>query len=282
MKVKDIEISKIKSLGNVRQRLETKDVHELMDSIKQDGILEPIGVLPNKHGYELIYGNRRVEACKKLGWTYIPAIIHEDIDSKDIIIKNTVENIQREDVSVLEQGRIFIILKNKYNMTGSEIASRFGLSNSYVLRAINVFETLPKEMAEKVQKFSTHGTKKGKVPVTTADKIIKKAKRYGLGKTKIQALIRMANKDWFTIEHIDSVFFFIGKGFDMEESFKLARKYSFISVKVPLDLKELEKKMMKHKIYYKKRFIRAILAGEIKETLKIPKWVDDGKEEKKN
>jgi len=272
MKVEDIEISKIKAVGNVRQRLDNKDVHELMDSIKQDGLLEPIGIIPNKSGYELIYGNRRLEACKKLGWHTIPAIIHKDVNTKDIIIKNTVENIQREDVSVLEQGRIFVILKNKYNMTGSEIGARFGLSKSYVLRAINVFQTLPEEMAVRVERFRTGESKKGKIPISIADQIIKKAKRKGFGKEKIQALIRSSNKDWFTLEHINTVFFFLGQDHSIEESFKLAKKTEFVSVKVPVNPKELEKKMLKHKIYYKQKFMRAILTGEIKETLNIPDW----------
>ena len=284
MIVEEIIIDKIKAVGNVRQRIETKDVAELMTSIKNDGLLEPIGVTKNKDEYELIYGNRRFESCKKLGWKTIPAVIHEKTETKDIIIKNTVENIQREDVSVLEQGRIFVILKTKYNMTGSEIASRFGLAKGFVNRAINVFKTLPEELAKKVTRFETTGeSKKGKISITVADLIIKKGTRLGLGKEKIQAVVRASNQDWFTIGHVETVFYFLSAGHDMEESFKLAKKYNFISIKLPLDYRELEKKMFKHGIYYKQDFLRAILIGEIKEKLTIPKWKElNAKKSKEN
>ena len=69
MNIKDIEIKKIKQLENIRLRIEEEDVHTLMSSIKQDGLLEPIGVAitsGSKDEYLIVYGNRRLEACRKL------------------------------------------------------------------------------------------------------------------------------------------------------------------------------------------------------------------------
>ncbi|KKK91699.1 hypothetical protein LCGC14_2710300, partial [marine sediment metagenome] len=70
--VKELEISKIKTLENIRTRIDESDLTGLMQDIKQHGLLHAIGVWKEGEKYILAFGNRRLECCKKLGWSKIP------------------------------------------------------------------------------------------------------------------------------------------------------------------------------------------------------------------
>jgi len=277
MKVEAISIDKIKNIGNVRQRITEKDVSELMNSIKYDGLLQPIGVIKANAHFNLVYGARRLEACKKLGYKEIDAVIIDKADDKELVIKNTAENIHREDVSVTEQGRIFVLLKKQYNMTDSEIASRFGISKTFVERAMNVFNLLPNELRGKVKKFKFRRPKKGEIPYTLADRIIRLGKRAHVKDKELTYILEIAKEDWFTVEHIESLFYFMAEGHILEDAIVLSKKYLFVNLKIPVDIKELDKKMKEKGYVHKYKFFRDIITGKLKTTLKLPAWARDKK-----
>ena len=100
MDVKDIEISKIVvSEQNVRKDLsagtEEANLADLANSIKEKGLLSPITVVQRGDHYELIVGQRRFLACKKLGYEKIAAIIRDESDDTDYLTISLIENIHR-------------------------------------------------------------------------------------------------------------------------------------------------------------------------------------------
>jgi len=273
MNVKDIEINKIKQLENIRLRIEEKDVHTLMASIKQDGLLEPIGVATtpgSKDEYLIVYGNRRLEACRKLGWKTIPAVVNGSVSLKDFVIKNTLENVERQEISESELGRIFATLKNNYDMTNSEIASRFGLPSTRVKRVIDIFLHIPEEYRDKV-KYGVVGMKRGNIPAQAADSIISMRRRYSLKKEDIKTLLDTARQDKFTVGHLEVVASLLSRGYNVEEAIKIAKEYIITSVKVPVLKKEIAEKKKKHKMSFA-YVISGILSGDIQDKLTIPKW----------
>lgn len=273
MNVKDIDIDKIKQLENIRLRIEEKDVHTLMASIKQDGLLQPVEVSlssGSKDEYILVFGNRRLEACKKLGWTTIPAIIKNEIAFKDFIIKNTLENVERQQITESEMGRIFYMLQNDYKMTNSEIASRFGIPTPRVKTTIGIFLHIPEEYRTKI-KYNILGPKKGNIPAKAADLIINIRRRYGLKKDDMKVLLEEARKDGFSVHHIEVVASLLARKYAVDEAIAIANDYAITSVKLPILKKEI--KEMKKK--YKKPFVQIvneILCGELKDTINVPKW----------
>ena len=274
MNVKEIEIAKIKQLENIRLRIEEKDVHTLMASIKQDGLLEPIGVATtpgSKDEYLIVYGNRRLEACRKLGWKTIPAVINGSVGLKDFVIKNTLENVERQEISESEMGRIFTMLKNNYDMSNSEIASRFGIPARRVKRVIDIFLHIPKEYREKVR-YGTVGLKRGNIPATSADAIISMRRRYRLTKKTMADLLNTASKDGFTKAHLEIVASLLERGYKIDDAVEMAKNYIVISIKAPILKSEIEKKKKK----YKKPFnyiVTEILAGRLKDSIDIPEFI---------
>ena len=163
----EIPIDKIDVQENVRT--EVGDVSGLMTSLDQSGLLHPIGlyVSPDSAGrYVLRFGHRRLEACRKLGWTKVPAMISNkpitDEDFKNIKLENFSENKNRSDTSPVEDGRLFISLQNEYKMSFSEISAKTGASVSYIRKAVLTFAKTPKEYRNAVGYISAGSRKKGK------------------------------------------------------------------------------------------------------------------------
>jgi ParB family chromosome partitioning protein len=103
----EIELSDIiRSPHQVRTISGDEELRELAESIRDNGLLQPIKVRPTGQGYELVYGHRRVAAMRLLGWTRCEAIV-EEVDDRDSLVQSLVENLQREDLDVLEEARSY-------------------------------------------------------------------------------------------------------------------------------------------------------------------------------
>lgn len=274
MNVQNIKIALIKRLENIRVRIEEKDVHTLIASIKQDGLLQPIGIAPSpgkKEEYYILYGNRRLEACKKLGWETIPAVVHPKQDLKDQYIKNTLENLEREDLNESEIGRIFDMFKEEYKMTDSEIASRFGFTLPRVERALKIYNYIPEEHKKDVKFLGGGGYKRGKIPATAANAILGMRRKYNLNKKQISELLEQSKQDGFSNRHLDIVGSLLQVGYSIDEAVASAKEYTVVSLKIPI--KQQTVKDMKKK--YNKSFARivvGILNGTIKTKMDIPTW----------
>ena len=112
-----------------RKRFEEESLQELADSIKEHGILQPVLVRPLKNGYEIIAGERRWRAAQLAGLSFIPVVIREIDDQKAAEI-TLIENIQRDDLTVVEEARAYRRV-NQFGYTQEVIAERMK-SRAYV------------------------------------------------------------------------------------------------------------------------------------------------------
>lgn len=137
------------SKNPVRDRIEPLD--ELRASILEKGLLEPIVVRPVEGGYEVVAGNRRLEACRTLKFVSVPCHV-VDCDDKETYEVSLTENLQRKTLNPIEEGQAF---KNYVESHGygciSELARKIGKSQPYVSRRIALL-SLPAEVKEEVMR----------------------------------------------------------------------------------------------------------------------------------
>jgi len=114
---------------------------DLVDSIKEHGILEPLVVAKTPAGYQIIAGERRWRAAKLAGLTHVPAIIRET-SPKGMLEMALVENVQRVDLNALDRAKGFERLQTEFGLSSSEIATRIGKSVAYVSNSLRLL-TLP-------------------------------------------------------------------------------------------------------------------------------------------
>lgn len=137
---------------NSRQpRNELGDIKNLMASIKEKGVLEPILVRPIDGRYEIIAGERRFIASKKLGLQEIPCI-EMDVEDSEAMEISLIENIQRKDLDVFEEAEGLKALADIYNYNHAQIASKIGKSRSTITETINLSK-IPYEIRELCKKY---------------------------------------------------------------------------------------------------------------------------------
>lgn len=196
--VQNMALNKIKLSKNARISTSSEELDGLMQSIKEVGLLQPIGVVKNGSGYDICYGSRRFLACSKLGLSHIPVIIHESKRAHDIDIKNLTENIQRRNISLSEAGRYMELLK-KDGLTNSEIGVRLGVAHSYVTTCLTAYGDVPKEFRNDIEvrldKNITGKVAPGKISAKVAKDIINAKKSYGLEDSDVTALFKAARGD---------------------------------------------------------------------------------------
>ncbi len=144
--VNSIEIGKIsKNPSQMRKVFNTDALHELSESIKIHGILEPLLVSEVQPGmYELIAGERRLEAAKIAGLAKVPAIIRE-VTRQEKLELALIENIQRENLNPIEEARAYKMFTDDFGFTQEEIAARSAKSRSRVANFLRLL-TLPIEI----------------------------------------------------------------------------------------------------------------------------------------
>ncbi len=115
-----------------RKYFAESELNELADSIRKNGVLQPIIVRQiDPQAYEIIAGERRWRACKKAGLRFIPVIVKEASD-KEVLHYAIIENIQRENLTPIEEALSYEQLRSEYNYTHDELANVLGKSRSYV------------------------------------------------------------------------------------------------------------------------------------------------------
>jgi ParB family chromosome partitioning protein len=147
--IDDLPISKLRASKN-RLRSSGQNLDELVSSIRQRGLLQPIVVRGlEDHYYHIVAGNRRYEACKRLFWRKITCNIVE-LDDKESFELSLIENIQRETLNPIDEARAFKMYISDFGWGGvSELARRIGKSPSYVTKRIELLD-LPQEVIQSV------------------------------------------------------------------------------------------------------------------------------------
>ena len=148
MEVREIDISSIRvSELNVRKDLEAgtedTDIGGLAKSIADQGLLSPITVVKLPDGkYDLIIGQRRYLACKKLGWTKIPAIIRDTMEETDAVVLSLIENVHRADVSPIDKSRAYDMIYQKFE-SYDKVAQETGVSVTTVRKYMKLLQLAP-------------------------------------------------------------------------------------------------------------------------------------------
>ena len=110
---------------------------DLVDSIREHGVLEPLVVAKTPAGFQIIAGERRWRASKLAGLTHVPVIVRET-SPKGMLEMALVENVQRVDLNALDRAKGFERLMNEFGLTTSEIAVRIGKSVAYVSNSLRL------------------------------------------------------------------------------------------------------------------------------------------------
>jgi ParB family chromosome partitioning protein len=126
-----------------RKEFADEALDELTNSIKVYGVLQPIVVRKSGKGYELIAGERRWRACQRAGLKEIPAIIKEAKDSETAIMA-LIENLQRENLSFLEEAEGYRQLMQEYGMTQEQLALKLGKSQSTIANKLRILKMQPR------------------------------------------------------------------------------------------------------------------------------------------
>src|SRR3990172_10537748 len=125
----------------VRNLIKAESLVDLVESIKEHGILEPLVVAKTPAGYQIIAGERRWRASKIVGLKSIPVVVKET-DTRGMLELALVENVQREDLNPIERAQGFQRLIDEYAVPVTEIARRIGKSPAYVSNTVRLL-TLP-------------------------------------------------------------------------------------------------------------------------------------------
>lgn len=114
---------------------------ELAESIKEHGILQPLVVTETAPGeYELIAGERRLRAARRLGLAKVPVTVRPFAALKDKLVLALIENIQRQDLNAVEEGRAYRRLSEEYSLSHEDISHRVGKSRSAVTNAMRLLD----------------------------------------------------------------------------------------------------------------------------------------------
>jgi len=121
----------------VRSLIKSESLVDLVESIKEHGILEPLVVAKTPAGYQIIAGERRWRAAKIVGLTTVPVVVKET-STQGMLEMALVENVQREDLNPIERAQGLQRLIDEFNISVTEIAKRIGKSPAYVSNSLRL------------------------------------------------------------------------------------------------------------------------------------------------
>jgi ParB family transcriptional regulator, chromosome partitioning protein len=131
-----------------RHTVDPDQLAELADSLRAQGILQPLLVREIAGGYQIIAGERRWRAAKLLDLPTVPCIVHQLDDSQALQVA-LIENLQRDDLNSVDQARAFRCLIEEFGMTQEEVATRVGKSRSTIANSLRLL-SLPVELQDAI------------------------------------------------------------------------------------------------------------------------------------
>jgi ParB family transcriptional regulator, chromosome partitioning protein len=133
-----------------RRRIKEESLNELADSIRSSGVVQPVVLRPAPNGrFQLVAGERRWLASKRVGKTAIPAVIRQ-ISNEQAMEITIIENLQREDLNPMEQARAFEKLSREFSLTQEQIAHRTGKDRASIANFIRLLK-LPQAVQEALE-----------------------------------------------------------------------------------------------------------------------------------
>jgi ParB family chromosome partitioning protein len=130
-----------------RQTFDDTGLEELSRSIRATGILQPVLVTRDGGRFRIVAGERRVRAARLAGLTDVPVIVREGVTDRDHLLLALIENLQRRDLTALEEAEAYRHLKDDFGLTQEEIAERVGKDRATVANALRLLR-LPAAVRE--------------------------------------------------------------------------------------------------------------------------------------
>ena len=171
-----------------RKRFDKESLEQLARSIRENGLVQPIILRKNKNNYELIAGERRLRAAQIIKLDKIPSIIL-DADDKKAFELGLIENLQREDLSPIEEANGYKRLMDEFNYTQEQLAKVVSKSRSHIANLLRIIN-----LPEEVKKFILNGS----ISLGHA--------RCLVGYANAVALAKRIIKDGLTVRYIEKFF----------------------------------------------------------------------------
>jgi ParB family transcriptional regulator, chromosome partitioning protein len=134
-----------------RRRLDPERIEELAESVRAQGIVQPVVVRPLPEGrYELIAGERRWRAARKAGLATVPALVRPSDDRESLLLA-LVENVAREDLSPVDEARAYAVLLDEFGLSLGEVSEQVGRSKPAVSNRLRLLE-LPDDVIGLVER----------------------------------------------------------------------------------------------------------------------------------
>jgi len=193
--VVDIELSKIiPNPFQPRKHFDKEALKELSDSIRMNGVLQPIIVKKISNGYLLVAGERRCRASEMAGFKTIPAIVR-DYNNQYLAEIALLENIQREDLTIVEEAKAYKNVIDALDLTHLELANKIGKSRSYVSNALGIL-SLPEEVIDEINEGNiTMGHARSLSKLKDKDRIIKIAQTVIEKKLTVRDIEQLVKKE---------------------------------------------------------------------------------------
>ncbi|WP_421382434.1 ParB/RepB/Spo0J family partition protein [Bacillus salacetis] len=195
-----------------RKVFEPEAIEELKASIKEHGILQPIIARKSIKGYEIVVGERRYRAAKAAKLDKVPVVVRELTD-KQMMELAVLENLQREDLSPIEEGNAYQLLMDKLDLTQEQLAKRLGKSRPHIANHIRLL-SLPPQIQQLI----------------IDDKITMGHGRALLGlrkKEKLQAVVEKIIKDSLNVRQLEKLIHELNENVSRETK-KLEKKDVFL------------------------------------------------------
>jgi ParB family chromosome partitioning protein len=133
-----------------RKIFKEKDLLELAESIRENGIIQPIIVIEKEGKFEIVAGERRFRASRLAGLNKVPVIVKR-ATKKDVLVMSIIENVQRSDLNCVEEALAYFQLMNEFKLTQEEVAKKIGKERSTIANFLRILK-LPKEVIVSLQK----------------------------------------------------------------------------------------------------------------------------------
>lgn len=175
--VRDIPVTEIDpNPYQTRNHFDEQSLNELAASILVNGVVQPIVVRPNNGRFQLVAGERRWRAVKKIGREFIPAIIKQ-ISNEQAMEMTIVENLQREGLNPMEEARAFERLSREFNLTQEQMSQRTGRERASIANLVRLLR-LPESVQQSIEKSElSAGHAKALLMLDAPDAILSAAQR---------------------------------------------------------------------------------------------------------
>ena len=161
-----------------RSRFDDETIAELAESIRVQGVLQPLVVTPvGAAGWTIIAGERRWRAARRAGLEEVPVVVREVADARELLELALVENLQRSDLNPLDEAEAYAALQEKFSLSQEDVAARVGKARTTVTNSLRLLR-LPEEVRELLRESKlTAGQARPLLALAGAEEQIRLAER---------------------------------------------------------------------------------------------------------